>query len=107
MERSKLRQRITLKSASTSLDARGQETGSDTDIATRRASVRFLSGNELTAAQSLYPAATYEVVIRYESSLTIDERDHIVWGNLTLEIGSIENVMERNREWRFLCSVAK
>jgi SPP1 family predicted phage head-tail adaptor len=107
LDKSKLRQKVVLKSGPSSYTGRGQETGADTTIATRRASVRLLTGNDLIVAQQLHPTVRYEVLLRYESDLAFNERDHLIFGSETLEIGVIENVDQRNRIFRLLCSAVK
>jgi len=100
----KLKERITIKVRSTSEDSWGQETGSATDLVTKWAEVKQLSGSSLEAARQLYPSVQYEVTTRYDDSLSLSEENWISWGSKTLDIGSVENVNQANRWWVMLCS---
>lgn len=97
-------QQVVFKSPSASRDGRGQETGAETTVATRRAKVKQMSGRELESANKLYPSATWKVVVRYEPTLMSSETWNITYGSRVLEIGNVDNVNERNRIIEFLCS---
>jgi|DEB0MinimDraft_10_1074344.scaffolds.fasta_scaffold291583_2 SPP1 family predicted phage head-tail adaptor len=97
-------QQVTFKSPSSSVDAYGQETGAETTVAVRRATVRQMSGRELAAASQLYPSANWKVICRYDTALLGSETWNITYGSRVLEIGNINNVDERNRLLEFLCS---
>tara|TARA_R100001594_G_C3984570_1_gene250915 strand:- start:50 stop:373 length:324 start_codon:yes stop_codon:yes gene_type:complete len=99
-----LRQKIVIQSPNSSVDARGQITGSWTDVATRFAQVKKMSGREATASNQLFEKATWKIRIRWERDLTITTDYRIKFGNIYLAIGSITNVKERNLEYEILCS---
>jgi SPP1 family predicted phage head-tail adaptor len=102
-----LRHKIIIQSPSSSVDSRGQISGTWSDSATRFAQVRKMSGTEATASHQLYASATWKIVIRWESDLVISTDYRIKYGSLVLMIGSISNVKERNREYEILCSEVK
>lgn len=98
---------ITIKSPPTAVDSWGARSGSYTTVATKRAQVKQLSATTFEAANQLYSSAQWMVETRYDSSITVKENYQIIWGSITLEIGSIENLNESNRVWRFTCSEVK
>ena len=70
----------------------------------RRAEVRPLSGNEPYVNQQRLPEADYLVITRYDSETkTITPKHRIIFNGKTLEIESIINVEEDNKELRFFC----
>ena len=97
-------QQVVFKSPSSLRDSRGQETGAEATVATRRATVRKMSGRELVAANQLYPTAQWKVVCRYDTALLNSETWTITYGSRVLEIGDVTNVNERNRLLEFICS---
>ena len=97
-------QQVVFKSPSSSVDSYGQETGAETTEATRRATVRQMSGRELTAAAQVYADASWKVICRYESTLMSSHNWTITYGTKVLEIGQVVNVDERNRIIEFICS---
>lgn len=97
-------QQVVFKSPSNSVDSFGQETGAETTVATRRATVKKMSGRELELANQLYAEASWKVTCRYDPSLLNSEKWNITYESRVLEIGSVINVNERNRVLEFLCS---
>jgi SPP1 family predicted phage head-tail adaptor len=98
------RQKITIQSPSSSVDSRGQITGSWTDVAVRFAHVRKMGGNEATASNQLYSTASWKVRMRWESDLVLSTDYRIKYGDQYLLIGSISNIKSRNKEYEILCS---
>lgn len=99
-----LSQKITIQSPSSTVDDRGQISGTWSDVATRYAQIRKMSGREATASNQLYAAATWKVRIRWERDLVLSTDYRIKYGDKFLLIGSINNVKERNQEYEMLCS---
>ena len=97
-------QQVVFKSPSTSVDSYGQETGAETTEATKRATVRQMSGRELAAASQLYSDASWKVICRYDPNLMDSLTWTITYGSKVFEIGNANNVDQRNRMIEFICS---
>jgi SPP1 family predicted phage head-tail adaptor len=96
-----LRHRVQLHSASTGTDEYGEVIESFTSYATIWARVSPLEGEELIHAQQVNAELTHQVEIRYNSSVTTTHR--VVHSSRTLEIVSIINPDERNKNQILMC----
>lgn len=65
------------------------------------ASVEPLAGRELERALMVVAAATHKVTMRYWAG--VSARDRLIFDNRTLNIESVRNVDERNRELVLIC----
>lgn len=68
--------------------------------------VRQLSAQDALVFNQLYPSATHEVRTHYLASVAPNPAMRLAVKGTTriLELVGIENIEERNIEWRFLCS---
>jgi SPP1 family predicted phage head-tail adaptor len=97
----KLGHRIELHSASETSDDYGDVLESWSSYATVWARVMPLQGRELLLAQQVNAELTHQVEIRYNSTVTTTHR--VILGSRTLEIVSIINEDERNKNMIMLC----
>lgn len=58
-------------------------------------SIRQLSMREMELARQHIASATHKIELRYHPNISV--RDRIIFGERTFEVGSINNVDERNR----------
>jgi SPP1 family predicted phage head-tail adaptor len=96
-----LRHKINLQSKTGTPDEYGEPIESWTTYATVRARISPLSGEELIAAQQVQAETTHNVEIRYRAAVTTTNK--IIFGSRTLEIVSIVNPDERNKNQILLC----
>ena len=85
-------------------DSRGHANEQPRELAKMWCYIRTLSGQERISFQQLYPTATLEIVTNYRADIQPEPDHWLEFGRRRLEIVSVENVEERNREWKFLCS---
>ena len=100
----RLRNRIQLQSSTTAKNAVGEDVKTYATYATVWACVRPLSGRELMLAQQLTSEVSHEVTVRYNGSLTVDDR--IVWGTRTFDIAAVINPLEGDEYQVLRCTEA-
>ena len=88
-------------SGTTSAGSRGQVQKTFSTVETTQAAIRHLKGQELLWARELYAKATHEVELDYTANVTPTAR--LKFGSRFLNIGSVDNLEERNRTIRLLC----
>jgi len=96
-----LRQVVTLQSPPDGVGSRGERTGEWSAVATIRAKVEALSGEEVIQANQLVAMATHRVTIRFRTNVTPLQR--LRFGTRYLNIGFVNNLQERNRWIELLC----
>lgn len=101
MQAGKLRHRVELHSASTDRSDYGEQTETWSKYDTVWASIEPLQGRELMHAQQISAEITHLARMRYNSSAATEHR--VIFGARTLEIISIINPEERNREMVLMC----
>lgn len=79
----------------------GEKAVTYTKYATVFGSIDTMSGRELERAQQVSAEATHKVTIRYNDSVTVQDR--VIHSNRILEIESIDNPEERNEQLFLLC----
>ena len=80
-----------------SLDSRGQLSGSDTTSATSvPARVEQLRGNELFAARQQYATASHSVTFYRDSQVTVTPKSEITFEGRTLDILSVTPDMKNH-----------
>ena len=100
-ESGQLRQVVTLQDPPSGTGTRGERTGTWSDVATLRARIETLSGNEIIEAHQLAGICTHRVTIRHRSGLDITQR--FKFGDKAVNIVFINNVEELNRVCFVLC----
>ena len=104
MRAGRLRHRLKLQEATETRDGHGGITRGWVTYSVRWASVEPLRGQELFAAQQINAEITHRVRLRYCDDLTASHR--LVFGSRSLNILSILNPEERNRELEVMCKEA-
>jgi SPP1 family predicted phage head-tail adaptor len=100
-ETGQLRQVLTIQEPPSGTGSRGERTGDWSDVATVRARVETLSGDEIIQAHQLAGMCSHRVTIRYKSGLDIRQR--FKFGSRYLNFVFINNVEECNRLCLILC----
>lgn len=90
-----LRHKITLQTPPTGTGTRGERTGSWSDVATVRAQIEQLSGDEIEQAHQLVANATHRVTIRYTANITPEHR--VKFGSRYLYVGAVNDIENLNR----------
>lgn len=85
-------------------DGRGQSAKTWSTKFSTRAAIKPLNGRTAEFAHQLYDTATHEIITRYYSGVTADDR--IVYGSRTFNIGYAQNVDEESRWLRLLVTEA-
>ncbi|MCU0871778.1 MAG: phage head closure protein [Pirellulaceae bacterium] len=81
----RLRERITIQSASWARDAAGQPIPTWTNLATIvPAEVLAANGGETVRGRQVHAEANYVIVVRYRSDVTVEHR--VLWNGLYLQI---------------------
>lgn len=101
MESGKLRHQIELQSATETLDSYRQPIFTWATYATVWADVRGLYGVEGEFADSIQAKTSFQVDLRYNSSITTDTR--IKWGSRYMQVVSVIDPEGRKRRLRLLC----
>ena len=101
MRAGKLRHKVTIKSREASQDEYGEVTYTWSTAARAWANIEPLAGRELLHAQQVNAELTHRVTMRYMSG--VDPTDRIAFGSRTLEVVSVINPDERNKELVLLC----
>jgi|TARA_R100001530_G_scaffold134471_2_gene109399 SPP1 family predicted phage head-tail adaptor len=96
------RHRITIQKPTKAQSATGEVTDSFSNFATVFASVQPLSGREAVQAEQGIAESTIRIRMRYINNLTVDCQ--IIYKGRTLEINSVINIDEINKEYELLCS---
>ena len=97
------RHRCAIQRNTSTQDEFGQDQESWATIATRWGQVKPMSSKELVASNQVQSNATHEVKLRYDSSLNLTAKDRILYDGRFLNIESIINVGERNKEYVLIC----
>jgi len=106
MRAGQLTQRITIQHKTvTAQDGFGQDTVSWTASTSGPfwAEVVALEGRELANAQQKWAEARFKVTIRYQSGVTIQRQDRILWGTRTLDILDAEDPNQALRKTVMMC----
>lgn len=101
MQSGTLRHRVTLQSFTTSPDVYGEPIKTWADLATVWAAVEPLRGREYFQAQQTHAEVSYRVRIRHRADILPTMR--VLHAGKTLEILSVINIDERNRELHLMC----
>lgn len=104
MRAGELRHSVVIESRTLAADSYGGRTETWATFATVWASVEPLSGSEQWRAQQAQSSVSHKVTIRYLSG--VDAKMRVKFGTRYLNIGSVRNVEERNRELELLCTEA-
>lgn len=97
-----MRQRVTLQSGTvTGQDAFGEQQTEATTVGTYWAEVSMLSGREAVNAAQICAEATHKVRMRYVGPILPDQ--WFLFGGKRLNIKSVDNIDNRNREYLILC----
>lgn len=110
MQAGMLRERVTVRNPIVTVDENGQATYAYQDIlsldSVRWASVRATSQNKGETGESQpHGAETFEVRMRYVSSVPVGYATRLTWGDRTLEVVAVENVRNVDHEIRCTCEV--
>jgi SPP1 family predicted phage head-tail adaptor len=105
MQAGKLRHRVTIQRKASGVDTLGQSSGGWVCVNTCWASVRTLTGNELEKAKILVPAASTEIIMRYNPDT--NEQCRAVFKERIFNIGNVNNIDQRNIQLTLICSEAK
>ncbi len=79
-----MRERITIETQATGVAANGTPSGGWSSVCSVRAAIKTLSGREGYEADQNTARFTHEILIRYRSDVTPDQR--VTWGARTLHI---------------------
>ena len=96
-----LRQVLVLQSPPSGVGDRGERTGSWTDVATGRAKVESLSGDEVIQANQMAGQVTHRVTMRFRTGLNVKQR--FKFGTRYLNVGYVNDIEERGRWVQCLC----
>jgi SPP1 family predicted phage head-tail adaptor len=99
--------RVTFQRRDETQDAFGTEDANIwTDVFECSARIAMSGGREFQKAQLILATLEKLFVVRYCSELSdVTEKDRISYGGDVYDIGAVTNVMERNRELQFLCTL--
>ena len=101
MEAGKLNKRVTIQAPVTATDSSGAPNPTWVDIATVSAAIEPLRGREFFSAQQANNELSHRVTIRYRRGIKPSYR--LMYGIRYLEIESIIDPEERNRELQLMC----
>lgn len=101
MKAGELRHKVTIQRVSQTLDSSRQTVDLWTKLAEVWAAVEPLSGRELLNAQQIQPDVTHRVRIRHRDDVTPKMR--VQHESRSLNIESVINLNERDRELHLLC----
>jgi hypothetical protein len=94
----------TIYRPSTSVDSRGQITGTATTLlADVPIEVQQLSGLELVRARKIFAEASYSVKMWADPDTPIKPKDYLTVGTKTLYVGSVVDPELMNRDIELLC----
>ena len=91
--------------ASTGAGTRGQQTRTFLPVGATRAAIHKLTGQEIEYARSITETATYEIEMHYTNRVVPTSR--LRFGNRVFNVEAIDNVDERGRVLKCLCSEEK
>lgn len=105
MRSADLRNVLVLQAPPDGQGTRGERTGDWSDVATLRAKVESLSGDERQEANQISGVVTHRVTIRWRSGLDVTQRLKMSGesGARYLNIGFVNNLEERSRWVELLC----
>lgn len=101
MKAGSLRHKVTIQRVSQTLDSSRQTVDLWTTLADVWAAVEPLTGRELVNAQQIQPDVTHRVRIRHRDDVTAKMR--VLEGTRQLNIESVLNIEERDRELHLMC----
>jgi len=96
-----LRHKVEIQALTVTEDAIGNQVEEWTKVADVWAAVEPLQGDEKLAAAYIQAETTHKVTIRYLAGITPANR--LLFDGRTLEIESVRNLEERNRELVLMC----
>ena len=98
------RHQVDIYEPATTLDNRGQVTGSDTRVMRDvPASITQVSGLELIRARKLMADATHTVEINADPAITITPRHYLLFGTRQLNIGATVDEENTGVELTLIC----
>jgi len=97
----KLNKRITIQRATSTQDAAGEVVATWETLSTVWAKVKTLTGSELVNAKAVESRITVKVIVRKTDVLITDR---IIYGSRTLEILSVIDAHEQEREYHISCA---
>lgn len=103
MRAGKLQNRIEVQVATETRDEHGGVTETWDTVVKRWVDIRPLHGRELMLAQQVNSQVTLQVRMRYDKGLTLTSGYRLKHGDRILNIESIVDVKEQNREWLLMC----
>lgn len=105
MKAGKLRHKVTIQSRTLTADSYGGQTETwATFAAGVWAAVEPLTSSEQWRAQQAQASVSHRVTIRYLAG--VEPTMRVLFGTRHLNIGSIRNIEERNKELELLCTEA-
>lgn len=96
MRAGRLNQEITLKSPLATTNAIGEAVVTYSDVVTVWAAVEPEKASERMSDGLIFGKAVYKIIIRYRSDVTSEWK--IDWGDKTLELKSVLNPYNRNKQ---------
>ena len=84
--------------------SRGQTDPDPTRIATCRAAIEPLRGQESILAHQMYGKAAHRITIRYSDNIPLTEENWLEMNGRKFHIGQLRNIDERNRIWELICT---
>lgn len=100
----RLRSIVTIQSRTTATSTRGQSTDVWSDLETRFAQVRMLSGSEREEARKIVENTTHEFILRKPRSYTLTTKHRIRYRSETYGIGAVIIEDDLHDDLRVLCS---
>jgi SPP1 family predicted phage head-tail adaptor len=101
MRAGQMKCRVEVQSKASNANSYGEDVITWTTVGYRWASIEPLNSKELIEAQQIKSESTHRVKMRYDSDITPEHR--LVFNGRTLEINSLINVMELNKELILIC----
>jgi SPP1 family predicted phage head-tail adaptor len=105
MQAGTLRHRVAIKKRDSGVDRLGQRDGEWRTVRTVWASVNPQAGQESERGRALLAQGNMQVVMRYNAD--VDEQCRLEFKGRTFNIGSVDNLDERNIQLTLTCSEAK
>lgn len=103
MAAGKLRERVTLQAETQTPDGAGGYSLGWSDVATVWASVKPMRGKESLESMQVRDVQPYEVMIRYNSAVTVTPKHRLSWNGKLLNIRSVVNRDMRDKYLMLHC----
>ena len=101
----RLRHTVTLQEwIETGTDEHGHPEGAWWDVATLRADIQPVGPRDADVVNQLYHEASHIIWLRYHKDVARDTR--LKFGDRTFHVGYVQNIDERNRIVKLMCSEA-